>query len=356
MSSDPLKVLFVSLRWDYGDPSRGNSFEYENLWDALRRIDGIEARFFGFDEAAASVGPSGMNDELLRVAQEWKPDLVFCFLFKKEIQPETLQRLRALPGVTTLNWFADDHWRFQDFSRHWAPLFDWVATTDERSVYRYRDLGLQRVVLTQWGYNQHLAGASSQVSQLEYDVTFVGQPYGRRRDTVRRLSDLGVDARAWGEGWAQGRLSAPEMVDVFARSRINLNFADSSRTYDAATIARQLLRRRGPLVLPRFGSITSTIGQIRDARRPQIKARNFEVAGSGGLLLTEYADGLERFYELGTEIVVFRSFGDLSAKVRDLLANEEARASIALAGRERTLREHTYELRFRSLFNTIGLA
>jgi spore maturation protein CgeB len=356
MSSELLKVLFVSLRWDYKDPARGDSFEYENLWDALRQMPQVEADFFGIDEWAAQLGLDGMNRELVRVATDSRPDLVFFFLFKDEVYPKTIRALGDLDGVTTLNWFADDHWRFQQFSRSWAPLFDWVATTDERSVSRYRELGLQRVVLTQWGYNQHLAGASSQASQLEYDVTFVGQPYGRRRDTVRQLSDLGVDARAWGEGWPQGRLSASEMVDVFARSRINLNFADSSRTYDSATIARQLLRRRGPLVLPRFGSMTSSIGQIRDARRPQIKARNFEVAGSGGLLLTEYADGLERFYELGTEIVVFRSFGDLSAKVRDLLVDEDARASIAHAGRERTLREHTYELRFRSLFDTIGLA
>jgi spore maturation protein CgeB len=350
MSSD-LKVLFVSLRWDYGDPSRGNSFEYENLWDALRRKDGIEARFFGFDEVAASAGASGMNDALVRFGTEWNPDIVFCFLFKDEIQPETLHRLRALPGTTTLNWFADDHWRFQDFSRHWAPLFDWVVTTDARAVARYRAIGVD-AIHSQWGVNQHVYLGHTGPRLI--DVSFIGQPYGHRRNLIERLRTNGVAVETWGQGWGGGRVEQAELVDILACSKISLNFAASSPRYSPRYLAAQFFRRVGPVAVPRVGELRANATNIRDAYRPQLKARNFEIGAAGALLLTERADELESYYAPDAEAVVFRGGRDLVAKAKQYLADDASREQIARAGQARTLREHTYDDRFDTIFKKIG--
>jgi spore maturation protein CgeB len=347
-----VRVLFTSFRFDYGEPARGDSFEYENLWDALRRMPGIEARFFGFDEHTAALGAKGMNAELLRVADEWRPDLAFFFLFRDEIFPETLAGLRQIDGVTTLNWFADDHWRFSEFSRDWAPRFDWVVTTDARAVARYRRIGVEHAIHSQWGCNHHVYRATGEPRDI--DVSFVGQPYGHRRELVEALRNTGIAVETWGHGWERGRIAQKELVEILSRSKISLNFAASSRHHALRYVAAQFLRRRGPLVVPRFGELTANAMLMRDAYRPQLKARNFEIAASGALLMTEYVDQLETYYRVGREAVAFKGERDLVRKVRRYLQRDDERDEIARAGTERTLREHTYERRFEAVFARIG--
>ena len=100
-----------------------------------------------------------------------------------------------------------------------------------------------------------------------------------------------------------------------------------------------------------------------DDRRPlhirrnsdQIKARNFEVPGCGGFLLSGQAENLADYYVDGQEIVIFKNLRDLIDKIRYYLEHDEERARIAEAGYERTFREHTYEHRFREFFARIGL-
>jgi spore maturation protein CgeB len=348
-----MRVLFTSLRYDYGDQARGDSFEYENLWDSLRRMKGIDARFFGTDEQTATLGRECMNAELVRVTDDWRPHVAFFFLLKDEISPRALPAIRALSGVTTLNWFADDHWRFQDFSRHWAPLFDWVVTTDSRAVGRYHAAGIEHAIHSQWAVNHHVYRATEKPRDI--DVSFVGQPYGHRREMIDRLRAEGIAVEVWGHGTEQGRVLQSELVDILSRSKISLNFAASSPRYSWRYMAAQLLRRVGPIAVPRFGELRLNATILRDAYRPQLKARNFEIGAAGAMLLTEDVDELSAYYRPGIEAVPFRGARDLVAKTKLYLADEEARTKIARAGQARTFQEHTYDQRFDAIFKTIGL-
>jgi spore maturation protein CgeB len=353
MSPEPLRVLFVSLRWDYGDAARGDSFEYENLFGSIRRMEGVEAQFFGVDQEARSDGEETMNDRLVRAARGWQPNLVFCFLFKDELRPETLTTLRLLPHTKTLNWFADDHWRFQEFSRHWAPYFDWVVTTDSRAVPRYHAAGIDRAIHSQWAVNHHIYRVTEKPRDI--DVSFVGQPYGHRREMIDRLTAEGIPVEVWGHGTERGRVDQSELVDILSRSKISLNFAASSPRYSWRYMAAQLLRRAGPIAVPRFGELRVNATILRDAYRPQLKARNFEIGAAGAMLLTEDVDELSAYFRPGVEAVPFKGVHDLVGKAKLYLADEEARTRIARAGQERTFREHTYDQRFRAIFEAIGL-
>jgi hypothetical protein len=68
--------------------------------------------------------------------------------------------------------------------------------------------------------------------------------------------------------------------------------------------------------------------------------RLFEVTGMGACLLTDRKDNLGDLFEEGKEVVVFDDAQDAVKKLRWLLANPAAREAIALAGQQRTLREH----------------
>ncbi len=73
--------------------------------------------------------------------------------------------------------------------------------------------------------------------------------------------------------------------------------------------------------------------------------RLFEATGCGALLITDYKDNLSELFEIGKEVVAYRSFEECAALVNYYLSNPAEAAAIAKAGQERTLRDHTYERR-----------
>jgi spore maturation protein CgeB len=330
-----MKILYVAMADDYGDPARGPSFEETNFRSALEGM-GHELVPFDFMAENREHGKREMNQRLLAVAKEAAPDLSFFFLFEDQIDPETITEVGRV-GAPTVNWFADDHWRFDDFTRHFAPAFDWCVTTDRDSLPRYREIGYERAILSQWACNRYAYDRTAE--SLDYDVTFIGQSYGERPATVERLRAEGFDVRCWGFGWPEGRIEHDEMVRVFGASRINLNL--SSAFNPPERLPMRLLR-------PFRGQ--------REERRSQIKGRTFEVPGSGGFLLTDRVAYLDDYLTPGEEIGVFTSQDDLVAQVGWWLEHEEDRARAAEAGYRRVREEHTYDHRFAEIFDRIGAA
>ena len=76
---------------------------------------------------------------------------------------------------------------------------------------------------------------------------------------------------------------------------------------------------------------------------------------SGGLYVTESCAELERFFRPGEEVVTYRDFDELVEKIRRLLANPEEAERIRRAGYERARSEHTWEMRFETVFGLMGL-
>ncbi len=317
----PTKVLYVAMRYDYGRPEQGTSFEFNNFYRTLQRMV-PQLVEFDFLSVLQRQGQAAMNRLLLDTALRERPDLIFCCLFQDEIARATLEALSA--SHVTFNWFCDDHWRFDAFSRRYAPAFHAVSTTDERALDKYARLGHRRVRLLQWACNHYdyvrLADAVP-----SFEVSFVGQPHGSRRRVVDALRRSGLPLETFGKGWENGRVTQNQMIRIFNASRINLNLANSSLNIHT------WLRRR-----------------------EQIKGRNFEIPGCGGFVLTNEVEGLARYYRPGEEVVCFRDEKDLGRLIRHYLSHEAERQAIAERGYRRTLSEHTYERRFSELFRWLG--
>jgi hypothetical protein len=77
--------------------------------------------------------------------------------------------------------------------------------------------------------------------------------------------------------------------------------------------------------------------------------RLYEATGVGATLVTEAAPNLADIFEPEREVVTYRDGDELVARVRRLLDDPSAAASIAAAGQRRTLRDHTYPVRMREL-------
>jgi spore maturation protein CgeB len=358
-----MKVLFAALKHDYGNPALGLSVEYTNFFDVLSHMNGVEAEFFSIDEYTAKLGKNGANSFLLEKVKNERPDLLFCYLLDEEFEKSTIEYITKKTRTKTFNWFADDHWRVPVFSRYWAPLFTLVSTTDPRALGVYESYGITNVIKSQWAANTCLYKPSElkvkNEKSDELGITFVGKKYGNRGKYIASLKKAGLPVEAFGGGWPGGRVSQEKMVETFSCSKINLNF---SETHYAG------LKANLKLLLKLFVGKSGDRYQFTGHRLPAnfrsavgtrylcIKGRVFEVLACGGFLITgKTDDDISQYYVPGKEIVVFENRADLIEKCRYYLSHGEERDKIAKAGYERTLKDHTYEQRFKEIFNKLQL-
>jgi spore maturation protein CgeB len=355
-----LRILFAGLKFDYGKPELGPSFELHNFVGALKHMDGVEVTFYPVDEQMRILGRDGMNDDLIRTVQRSTPDLLFCCLYTEEIKRDTIEYVTGRTSTKTFNWFCDDHWRFWTFSRHWAPLFTAVATTDPQSVAKYAHCGIHNVIRSQWAANHHIYQPQQDLSGNpgNYTISFVGQRHGNRGHYITALQRQGLPIKAFGTGFPAGRIEFRRMLEVFSWSRINLNFS-STPARGAAHLWKQLAKLvvKKELGRYRFNAhrIKDNLLSLAGAMRPQIKGRIFEIPACGGFLMTTRDDSLKEYYVPGQEIVFFEDADDLVEKCRYYLKHEDERRAIAEAGYRRTLVEHTYAHRFNQIFQQMGL-
>ena len=344
-----LKILYVASMYDYGDKNRGHSFEHDNFYKTLiHMFDNIS--YFDYMDNYHQFGKERMNEMLLDVVNKEKPDFMFCVLSNEELDKDIIKYISEKTDTVTFNWFCDDDWRFDIYSRYWAPCFNYVSTTSKEAYYKYKKIGYDNAFMTQWACNHFYYQKLNLIEK--YEVTFIGLPHGNRREWVNNIISSGINLRYWGYRWKEiptniffkgfwffpkrikflkklyektisniknsTRISQEDMIKVFNQSKINLNLSMSS-----------------------------------DKKTVELKGRNFEIPGCGSFLLTGYAPHLEEYYEIGKEVVCFDSLEDLKEKINYYLKNEEEREKIALAGYLRTINEHTYERRFSEILKQI---
>jgi len=314
-----MRVLCVFGRHNYGDPARGEGYEYSNFLPALRAL-GHDVHHFESWDRSAHADFAALNTALLDRVDALRPDLLFCVLMGYEVWTETLRAVRSA-GLPVLNWGTDDSWKYAQFSRFVAPEVDLWATTSHAALAAGGRDGLQNVRSSQWAASGSRTREPLSAAECTYDVSFVGSAYGNRGRWVARLRELGLPVECFGQGWPRGPVSAEHIPELYRSSRISLNFGDSG------------LQWRG----------------LRPYRSRQIKARVFEVPAAGGCLMTEMADRLDVYYACGSEIETFTDEKDLVARARALLAEPARRDAMAWAGYRRTMAEHLYESRFRPL-------
>lgn len=81
--------------------------------------------------------------------------------------------------------------------------------------------------------------------------------------------------------------------------------------------------------------------------------RLFEATGIGSCLLTDNKTNLNNLFNVGTEVIAYENVDDCIEKAKWLLENETEREKIALAGKKRTLSEHTVEKRCELIIDII---
>ena len=85
------------------------------------------------------------------------------------------------------------------------------------------------------------------------------------------------------------------------------------------------------------------------------RLRDIEAPMLGACYLTEWAEGLDSLYDIGSEIETFRDEQELVAKSRELLGSPARRLELRAAGQRRALREHTVGQSLHRISASLGL-
>lgn len=307
-------------------------YEHRLLKDIIRKYCGIYLPYdlylyeplqktfakvivYDYLKRRGEIGVKATNEEIVSLVIKKHAKYVLWASWQYDIQESTFERIRQ-EGSIVIGWFFDDEWRFDNYSKWWIPYLDYCVTGDIEAVARYRELGASAIhTICNTGIAVDVDWSNI---RARYDVSFVGSKgVVDREQYVNELQKRGIPIHLFGGGWGE-YISFEKMIEVFKTSKINLNF---SRAY----------------MMRRFG----------------IKGRIFQVCMAGGFMLTEYAPGIENYFEIDKEIVCFNDADEMSDKITYYLAHEAERQVIAQRGWERATREYTSCRVVSKVFNQI---
>jgi len=302
------KMVYAVWRAESNDDS-----PYHNWRIILEKMFG---KFISLDTSKNyfRYGKRFVNEKLLEIVEKEKPDYVFFSIVYDELDFSAIQAIKKIsPNSILINLCGDDDWRFDEFSRYYAHLFDYsILMQDVRD--KYKKDKLTNAVFWYWAFNCDFLRPLN--LKKKYDVSFVGRTRdSHRAELLTYLIKNGINAHVWGDGWAKypelkehyhGFLDAEGLVRVFNETKINLCFNMGG-----------------------YGA-------------PQVKGRIWEISACKSFSLNEYCEGYHKFFKKGKEIVSFRfnDKTDMLEKVKYYLKHEKEREEIAQRAYKKTIIYH----------------
>jgi spore maturation protein CgeB len=254
-----------------------------------------------------------LADAMASAASRFSPDLILA-IGGFHIPAPFLRRLAAVPGRAPLaGWVGDV---FDEAAREAAALYDLVSYTDSGLLARHAEMGFaSRAIFLPHAAN--LAAAPRPAFRAPRMV-FVGNATPGRRAVVDVIAS---PMTVYGPGWTRaaphdihpGRLAHAAVAGVYGRHLAALN--------------------------------------VRNERNvlAGLNQRSFDPCLSATPLVTDDQADLDRCFDPGSEVIVWRDVDELNAAYDRLRRFPEEALRIGGAGRRRVLAEHGYAHRLTTL-------
>jgi hypothetical protein len=224
---------------------------------------------------------------------------------------------------TGFNWYHDAD----------PSEYDLLVSNSEGGLARLRELGARRAEAVFWGADPEFF-APHQVAK-EMDVLFYGYGDKFRRDWM--------DAMV---GTPSGELTEVDFALGGRDFQGNTGRARTIGDVPFNAFARAISEARINLCITRRSHASVYASS---------SCRPFELAAAGAAIVSNPYEGIERWFEPGSELLVVHSADEATAAYRELLADPAQAAAMGARARERVLDEHTYRHRARRLLDLVGL-
>ena len=270
-----------------------------------------------------------LNREILYRIDSSPPAIVFVYK-GTAIRPDTIQHIANSNSTVVLY--------YPDFSLYASgknipqciPLYDAILTAKSFGEDDMRPLGAKETHLVLHGCDTDVHRPIPQEllpKPMRCEVAFIGMWSPHKEAVLDGLLKRipGLDLKIWGKYW--DRSNALTVRERFTGRAV---FGDQ---YAAAIQSARI--NLGLLSEKRFGASSGDL----------TTARTFEIPGCGAFMLHQRNEEVLGCFEEGKEIECFDSIDELAEKVHYYLDHEQERATIAKAGYERCVEEHTYDHR-----------
>jgi hypothetical protein len=316
---EPRRLLFISdVRWECAELVP----ELEKICPVttLNLQPHLSARMNGQPAPAQIVART--IEDYLSAHRTYEPDLVLFYARSGLLSEEVFGFLRRRWSCPLLGLNLDDKIEFLPFGlfsdrndnyQQWACHFDLNLSNVRAVVDWYADSGWPAYYMPE-GYHPR-SPLPDKPPTYRHELSFVGSWRAERDQLCRQLRSAGLPLAVIGHGWANAEVAAdPEQVYRGSLMNLGIGFASPSR------------------------------------KLTTLKARDFECPGAGACYLTTYNWELTLHFELDKEILCYRSVEELIELFSYYRRRPEACWNIAQAAYWRCLHEHTWEKRFRQLF------
>jgi spore maturation protein CgeB len=280
---------------------------------------------------------------LERLVEQERPDVVIVFTVPMAHFRGIPEALRARFGIPVVFYDGDVPMSLPEFGGmdtgfnyyHGADPgeYDLVLSNSEGGLENLLALGARRAEAVFWGADPEFF--SPQPVEKETDVFFYG--YG---DKFRRE-------------WMKAFVGEP------SRELPELDFSLGGHDFLGDTGSARLL---GDIPFPAFPrAISAARVNLCLTRRSHASVyassscRPFELAAAGAAIVANPYNGIERWFEPGSELIVATDSGEAVAAYQALLDDPGQAEEMGRRARERVLDEHTYRHRARRVLDLLDL-
>jgi hypothetical protein len=281
-------------------------------------------------KTAVNAGQIDMNklyDEVGRMSAETKFSAVLIYLNSQWLSDDLFSMIRKINLGPLIGMNLDDKAEFFGFGpghkdqhnyAQWVSRFDLNLSNCKSFREHYESQG-GRFFYCPPGLHIPIGLESPNQRDFNRKIAFLGSAKLERVRLIKSLRELGVDVETFGKGWPEQKWIDVSR-NIFRETQINLGLGFAS------------------------GSETLTT----------LKARDFECPGIGACYLTTYNYELCEHWELGKEVLCYRSIEELVEMIAYYGKKPEDCLKIAKAAFGRAKNEHTWAQRFKKIFKTLG--
>jgi len=283
-------------------------------------------------------GKARFESFILDTIQEKSINLIFINFVSGDFTFE-LQFLKQLADKAFMMMnFYDSELFFEPIDRYYAQCADLVLLpTASDFTYSYKVLGINAISTTLSLFDSKLY--TKQNLPKDIDVSFVGDVSKKsRQQLIKYLHDNGIDIEVFGNRSKHGLVDFKRMVEIFNRSKINLNFSD--------TVEERSFNK--------YANINYTIVPKIVRYMTQLKGRSIEVSLCGSFTLSQDATGLQELFT-NKEIASFQTKEELLQKITYFLEHEKEREAMANRAYTTALKRYDATDAFHKILNEITL-
>jgi Uncharacterized protein conserved in bacteria len=241
--------------------------------------------------------------------------------------------------IKTVFWNKDDDVKYDVFI-DLAKLFDYVFTTDENCIEKYKaDLNHNRIFVLPFAAQPAIHHPINRTFPAKRNIAFAGTWYAKNHH--ERIKDMEMILNS----------AKPFGLDIFDRHHMQFNnryrYPEQFQKHIVGSLDyKEIIERY------KHYKIILNVNSVRDSPT-MFSRRVFEILGSGTNVVSTYSRGIEQLFAHLIPIVT--SEEEAAKYLRFLLNNSEYRERLSLLGIREIHSKHLYKHRFDEILNKIGI-